>query len=122
ALLGSNQVAALDLFDPRAPRIVGRSSLPIAQLPYTSETQGDRIIMPVAEDHEGVWIDWPDARGRTCGWVACTLPHDSGLTVYDATTRRALGQLTLRAGALNLSATRPIGLAFSVDRGLLAVA
>ncbi len=121
-LLGSNQVAAIDLADPANPRIVGRSPLPESEVPYPSEAPDDRIVSPVASGSEAVWITWPGSPDPKGGCLACTLPRGSGLIFYDAATRRSLGRLTLRSGAMNLGATRPTGLAFNPDRGLLAVA
>jgi glycerol-3-phosphate acyltransferase PlsY len=86
---------------------------------YPSATEGDWIMMPVAPERDAVLI-----RGTASGrdYVAGTLPHGPGILLYDAGTHRLLGQLPMRSGALNLSVSRPTGLAYSRERGLLAAA
>jgi glycerol-3-phosphate acyltransferase PlsY len=116
-LLGSNMVAAIDLFNPREPKLVGRSELPKLELPYPSRFEEDRIVMPVASGSEGVLI--PLAGVGEC--VAATLPRGSGLELHYPSRRRSLGTLTLRGGTVGLSKIRPLGLAYCADRGLLAV-
>ncbi len=121
-LLGSNQIAAIDLANPAHPQIIGRAPLPESEVSDPPEAPDDRIVMPVASGREAVWITWPGPPDATDGCLARTLPRDSGLAFHDPSTHRSLGRLTLRSGAMNLSATRPTGLAFNPDRGLLAVA
>ena len=118
SLLGSNEVAAIDLADPANPRLIGRSRLPEAAVPYASKTEGDAIVMPVASESEAVALTFPGQRPA----LACTLPNGSGLGVYDQGTSRSLGVLPLKGGLFRVTATRPTGLAYSPDRGLLAVA
>ncbi|MGE5756673.1 MAG: glycerol-3-phosphate 1-O-acyltransferase PlsY [Planctomycetaceae bacterium] len=118
SLLGSNEVAAIDLADPAKPRLLGRSRLPEAAVLAPSPSAGDAIAMPVAPEGEAVPVRLPSR--RAC--LACTLPHGSALALYDLATRRPLGRLPLRGGLLRLSPTRPTGIAFAPERGLLAVA
>jgi glycerol-3-phosphate acyltransferase PlsY len=117
-LLGTGAAAAVDLFDPAQPRLIGRSPLAEAENPYPSRGEGDAIIMPVASGREAVMVSF--AGLGDC--VASTLPHGSGLEFSQAGSRRPLGRLVLRAGALGLSSTRPTGLAYAPKRGLIAVA
>jgi glycerol-3-phosphate acyltransferase PlsY len=117
-LAGSNAAASVDLDDPARPRLIGRAPLPEAEHPYPSRTAGDRIVMPVPSGSESVLLSL--AGYGEC--VACTLPLGSGLELSQISSRRPLGRLTLRSGAFGLSATRPIGLAYSAERGLIAVA
>ena len=119
ALLGSDQVAAIDWTDREHPRPIGRSPLPADGIGYPSFSADDWIMMPVAAERDAVLIPGPEP-GR--GFVAGTLPHGPGVLFYEATTLRRLGQLPLRSGALNLGVSRPTGLAFAPGRGLLAVA
>ena len=49
-----------------------------------------------------------------------TVPDGSAVEVFDIGTSRSLGRLPLR-GAANLSPVRPMGIDFSVERGLIAV-
>ena len=86
--------------------------------PYPSRTRDDWIVMPVAGGGESVVL--PLAGFGEC--VASTLPHGSGLEVMQVDRGRALGRLTLRAGSLGVATVRPTGLAYSPDRGLIAVA
>ena len=87
----------VDLSDPAQPVVADRSS-PRMEL-------------------ESVRLDLPGL--GEC--VACPRPRESGLDLYDAASMRPLGRLSIR-GALNLSPTRPTGVAMAAERGLLAVA
>ncbi len=120
-LHGSGEVAALDLSDPVLPRLIGRSKLTDVPLPYaSSRLNDDWIVMPVASGSEGLSFH---ARGLgDC--IASTLPNQSGLELKRTSEKYSvnLGQLTLRTGVFGLSKTRPVGLAFSSERNLLAVA
>jgi len=121
-LWGSNQVAAVDLFDPSKPTLAGRSPLPEGNVPYPSRIDDDAILMPVDSRSEAVWVPRPVESGKEAeNLVACTLPHESGVRLYHVGTRRALGELTL-SGPMNLGRIRPTGLAFSPERGLIALA
>jgi acyl-phosphate glycerol 3-phosphate acyltransferase len=117
-LSGSNTVAAVDLFDPAVPVLLGRSPLAKVDHPYASRTKEDWIVMPVASGGESVVV--PLAGFGEC--VAATLPQGSGLEFIQSGRQRSLGRLVLRAGALGVATTRPTGLAFCPDRGLIAVA
>ena len=96
-LFGKEQAVTIDLGKPAQPVIVDRSTLGM-----TTETV--RLDLPVL----GACIAWPR-------------PQESGLELYEAATMRPLGRLCIR-GALNLSPTRPTGVAKAVERGLVAVA
>jgi len=74
--------------------------------------------MPVNSGREAVALSL-DGVGEC---VVSTLPHGSGLEVSGTARRRPLGRLTLRGGTFGLGSTRPLGLAFSTERGLIAVA
>jgi glycerol-3-phosphate acyltransferase PlsY len=117
-LAGSDEVASVDLFDPATPKLIGRAPLSRTEQPYVSRTIDDRIVMPVASGSEAVVLSF--AGFGEC--VAGTLPRGSGLELVESSGRRSLGRLTLRSGALGLSATRPLGLSYSPERGLIAVA
>ena len=119
-LLGSNTVASVELTDPTHPSLITRASLPDTEVPYPSRGENDWIVMPVSSGGEGLAFS---ARGLgEC--VAGVLPRASSIellrTSSEATVR--LGRLELRSGAFGLSKTRPIGLAFSPERNLIAVA
>ena len=117
-LMGSNSVAAVDLSDPAGPRLIGRSPLASVEHPYPSRSQDDWIVMPVASGSESVVL--PLAGFGEC--VASTLPHGSGLGLYQVSEQKPLGRLRLRGGKLGLSETRPTALAYSPERALIAVA
>ncbi len=121
-LLGTDQAAAVDLLDLSAPKLIGRTDLVKAEVPYPSTTVDDAVMMPVFSRSEAVWATW-SAKGGVPPerLVACTLPHGSGLRLYHVGTGRSLGELTLR-GPLNLGRIRPTGLAFAPERNLLALA
>jgi hypothetical protein len=89
-------------------------------------------MMPVASQSEGIAIAAPrgwqpaDSVGEPApfhriDYLVCTRHRDSVLELFQTEPRCSLGRLPLR-GPLNLGRTRPTGLAYSRDRGLLAVA
>jgi glycerol-3-phosphate acyltransferase PlsY len=121
-LRGSEQAAAVDLGNPAQPRLVDRMKLSTAEVPYVSADRDDAILMPVSSASEAVWVT--DDRAKVLGafeCVAATLPHGSGVRLQRMGSTRELGRLILR-GSMNLGRTKPTGLAYSADRGLLAVA
>ncbi|WZO97938.1 glycerol-3-phosphate 1-O-acyltransferase PlsY [Isosphaeraceae bacterium EP7] len=118
-LRGTEEVAAIDLSDAAKPTIVGRWPIPPNGIPYVSAQGSERIVMPIDEQGESLWLT-PGGEGAGPYFVR-TDPVDSVLEVVDATRRVKLGRLPLR-GAMNLGSIRPLGLAASPRRGLLAVA
>lgn len=121
-LLGANQMAAVDLTDLEQPTLLGRSDLSKSEAPHLSELDDDSILTAISPSQDAVVIPWPKSVSERGGCLACILPKTHGLTLIDAATRRHLGDFPLRAGSLNLGVARPMGLAFSPERGLLAVA
>jgi acyl-phosphate glycerol 3-phosphate acyltransferase len=117
ALLGTNEVAAIDVDDPTSPRLIGRSKLMPMDVPYPSVGEDDWIVMPVASEHDAVYLPLSPSGG----WVAATDTKRSGLVFYEPGSRRALGELRLH-GPMNLGSIRPTSLAIAPDRGLIAVA
>jgi glycerol-3-phosphate acyltransferase PlsY len=97
---GSDQAATIDLTDLSRPFVAGESS-PVA----------------IAREGDAVRLDLPELGG--C--LARTRPGESRLDLFDAASLRPLGNLPLR-GAMNLSPTRPTGIAHAPGRELLAVA
>ena len=132
-LTRTNQTLAIDLAVPEQPRVIGRIKPTSSDAPYVSYSpDADWIMMPVASQSEGIAIKAPrtaqtviDESDATpphhVDYLVCTRHHDSVLELFQTEPRQSLGRLPLR-GPLNLGRTRPTGLAYSRDRGLLAVA
>ncbi len=132
SLRGSNTVARLDLADPTAPKIIDRLDSPARFVPETlaasadgslligdSESNayarqvGDRLI---TVDVDGGVADLLEVHGL----IFATLPKGSGLAVLSGEAHTPLGQLPIR-GTANLATTRPLNIAYSPERNLLAV-
>lgn len=132
-LTRTNQTLAIDLSVLEAPRLIERIKPTDSDAPYLSYSpDSDWIMMPVASQSESIAIDATgrgdkaDAAGvtdspRQVQYLVCTRHRDSVLELFQTEPRQSLGRLPLK-GPLNLGRTRPTGLAYSRDRGLLAVA
>jgi glycerol-3-phosphate acyltransferase PlsY len=132
-LANSNQVAAIDLSTPESPQLVSRTKPVEADTPYVSySSDTDWIMMPVSAPSEAVAIELLQSQGGAqaegnkrpashAEYVVCTRQKDSVLELFQSSPRSSLGRLPLR-GPLNLGRTRPTGLAYAPERGLLAVA
>jgi acyl-phosphate glycerol 3-phosphate acyltransferase len=122
------QTVAIDLTNPEDPRPLGRAELAQANAPYVSfSPDGDWIIMPTSQASEAVAIqrsaspvDYASTPPAV-GYLVYTRPDDSAVELAQASPVQTLGQFPLK-GPLNVGGTRPTGLSFSADRGLLAVA
>jgi glycerol-3-phosphate acyltransferase PlsY len=126
----TNETIAIDLATPKSPRLIGRTKPAGADTPYVSYSpDSDWILMPVASQSEGIAIAAPHGSRQPSAaaplehvdYLVCTRHRDSVLELFQTEPRSSLGRLPLR-GPLNLSRTRPTGLAYSRDRGLVAVA
>ena len=132
SLNGSNQVARLDLADPASPRLIDRLNVPDRGIPLALAVgtdgrllvgdpdasafwrlEGDRLV-PV--DVDGGVADLVEAEG----FVFATLPRGSGVAVVPTVGESPVGTLSIR-GTANLGTTRPLGIAYSPERKLLAV-
>jgi glycerol-3-phosphate acyltransferase PlsY len=122
SLLGTGAVAAIDLADRSNPRLIDRTPLGPGHFPRFSATDDDAIMTGVTLNRDAVLIPWPKGLAASPGCVVCSSMNESGLVLYDADTHRELGRFPLLGGALNLSDVRPMGLAVSPERSLLAVA
>ena len=132
-LTKTNQTLAIDLSVPETPKLLERIKPSDSDAPYLSYSpDSDWIMMPVASQSEGIAIGAPaggkqaNAVGvtdplRQVQYLVCTRHRDSVLELFQTEPRRSLGRLPLK-GPLNLGRTRPTGLAYSRERGLLAVA
>jgi glycerol-3-phosphate acyltransferase PlsY len=120
-LLGADQVATIDLADKARPRLLARTPLAAGRGPRIEGQGDDEILVPVSGLRDAVAVSAPGPgrdRGRR---VVHVLERDSSLEVLPAGGGPSVGQLPLR-GVGNLGAIRPVGLAYSPERGLLAVA
>jgi glycerol-3-phosphate acyltransferase PlsY len=78
------------------------------------------LLAPTAPEE----TDMEQVRLTLPGFGACvvsTLPQESAIALSEAASSRVLGRLPVR-GPMNLTPTRPIGLAHTDERGLIAVA
>jgi acyl-phosphate glycerol 3-phosphate acyltransferase len=132
-LAKTNECAAIDLSIPMSPRLIGRTKLPRTDVPYISYSGGgDWILMPVAGQSEALALNLPAAGARStfagdstpaggADYLVCARQRESVLEIFQCAPRHSLGRYPLK-GPLNLSRTRPTGLSYSPERGLLAVA
>ena len=132
-LTRTDQTLAIDLSVPESPRVIGRSKSTGADTPYVSYApNSDWIVMPVASQSEGILIRVPAGGARVgtesgagpineVDYLVCTRQRDSVLELSQTNPRQSLGHLPLK-GPLNLGRTRPTGLAYAPERGLVAVA
>jgi acyl-phosphate glycerol 3-phosphate acyltransferase len=116
ALRGSDQSATIDLSDPSSPAIVARTSRGPDRKAAPRDVQGDTFANPLEWEGGSVRLDLPEL--GDC--LARAQPEVSGLELIGAATRRSMGLLPIR-GAMNLSPTRPTGVALAPGRGLIAV-
>jgi glycerol-3-phosphate acyltransferase PlsY len=124
----AKQTLAIDLADPAAPRLAGRSELSQAEGPYVSiSPDGDWIVMPTTQECEAILLALrvvpkePKTTTSAHGYLVYTRPDQSELALVQVSPRRTVGHFPLK-GPFNLGGTRPSGLTFNSDRSLLAVA
>jgi glycerol-3-phosphate acyltransferase PlsY len=122
------QSVAVDLTDPTVPRAADRADLTQANSPYVSfSPDGDWVIMPAAQASEAAAIRGSALQADDLadplptGYLVYTRPDDSALELAQASPAQILGRFPLK-GPLNMAGTRPTGIAFSAERGLIAVA
>jgi hypothetical protein len=125
-LAKTNQTLAIDVSAPASPRLIGRTRPSGADVPYVSYSpEDDWIMMPVPSQSEAIAIESPrteqePATGRASLYLACARNRDSALELFQTKPFFSLGRIPLM-GPLNLTRTRPTGIAYSPRRGLLAV-
>jgi acyl-phosphate glycerol 3-phosphate acyltransferase len=140
SLKGSNAVAWVELIDIAHPSLIARASWPESSSPdalrfdhaggLLAVDEGDQALWhqagpkakPTIRSIEGGIGDIVEIPGEPLVW-AMTLPFDSGIALLPAGSKTAkdLAILPIK-GRANLAATRPLGLAFCEERGLMAVA
>lgn len=116
AVHATGRALMLDLTDRAQPRILNEADLPDREHAYPSIGEGDRLLMPVASSGESILIDHDGPI------VVGTCPRDAAieLIAHREEGERSLGRLPLR-GPFNIGQAKPMGLAWSPDRQLLAV-
>jgi glycerol-3-phosphate acyltransferase PlsY len=130
-LAKTNQSVAFDLSAPDLPRLVGRLKPSGSEVPYVSKSaDSDWIMMPVASPSEAIAIESPrtpdekpvpaSSAIRRPDYVICTRHRDSVIELMQNSPLYPLGRLPL-TGPLNIGRTRPTGLTYAPERGLLAV-
>ena len=131
-LRGSNAVVQLDLSDPAAPKILKRVDAPKPLVPDTIALTNDGHWLIGDPEAQAYWrqsgdsLIQVDVDGGVAdlieadGLIFATLPKASGLAVLSADAHASLGYLPLR-GTANLATTRPLGIAYSPERKLIAV-
>jgi hypothetical protein len=132
SLRGSNEIARLDVSDPKSPGIVDRVAVPDEGVPLALAVGGDGRLLVGDPDASAFWrLDGDrlvrvDVDGGVAelieaeGFTFATLPRGSGVAVFAGRSDSPVGKLSIR-GAANLGNTRPLGIAHSPERKLLAV-
>ena len=122
----SNRAIAVDLVQPDAPVVSGRTELAGDKLPYVSRSpDGDWLIMRTAFDFEAVAVASPLSKTTdqtvSPDYLIFTRPDVSALEIVQVKPARTLGLFPVK-GPFNLGGTETTGLTYSRSRGLLAVA
>lgn len=132
SLRGSDCVARLDLSDPRSPRLIDRLAVPDHGVPLALALGKDGRLLVGDPDASAFWrldgdrLVQVDVDGGVAdlveaeGFTFATLPRGSGVAVLPADGEKPLGVLSIR-GTANLGTTRPLGIAYSPERRLIAV-
>lgn len=124
SLLGSQQVAWIDLTLPDQPRVLGRTPLgdPAARRPIGAASRN--LALPGGPEVETVLASLPIAdRGaaRNGDCILRTRLDESCLEVVNTATQLPIGRLALH-GPANLGTVRPTGVAYAPETDLLAIA
>jgi glycerol-3-phosphate acyltransferase PlsY len=128
-LRASNRMVAIDLSDPASPFLAGRNVIASSDAPYLSfSPDGDWIVMPSSIGAESVAMDSSTLLRNEvtnsltrADYLLFTRPEQAAVELDQVDPRREIGRFPVK-GPLNLGASRPSGLAFSPERGILAIA
>jgi glycerol-3-phosphate acyltransferase PlsY len=129
-LAKSQRTVAVDVSDPSAPRVIGRTRPVLAGSPYLSVSEdSDWIMMPAGTETDTIALESPESRAKDRGsrtshpeYLVTTRENESALEILRTREpRREVGRFPL-FGPFNLGHTRPTGLAYSPERNLIAVA
>ena len=140
SLQGSNAIAWIDLSDLDKPALLARAIWSKTSSPDALRFDHLGGLLAVDEADESLWHQaGPEAEPEvrpidggigevieipgTPDYWALSLPFDSGVALLPAGSKpeEPLARLPLK-GRANLASTRPLGLAYSAERALLAIA
>ncbi|HLH29087.1 MAG TPA: hypothetical protein VKW77_09225, partial [Acidimicrobiales bacterium] len=122
-LAKSQRTVAVDVADPAAPRVIGRTRPVLAGAPYLSVSEdSDWIMMPVGTESDTIALQSPEAKAPSRGptpshpeYLITTRENESALEILRTSEpRREVGRFPL-FGPFNLGHTRPTGLAYSPE-------
>lgn len=129
-LAKSRRTVAVDVTDPAAPRLIGKTPPVIAGAPYVSASaqDSDWIMMPAGSDGDTIALEAPgtpapagEPHDAHPEYVVTSCETDSSLEIHQTKPHHEVGRFPL-FGPFNLGRTRPTGLAYSPERNLIAVA
>lgn len=134
-LAKTKRIAAVDLSDPAAPRLIGITRSSASKSPYlsTSAEESDWIMMPAGSEGNAIALESPartsptgskelsQAAGSHADFLVTTRENESALEILQTQPQHEVGRFPL-LGPFNLGRVRPTGLAYSRERGLIAVA
>lgn len=131
-LAKSKRMAAVDVTDPTGPRLIGHTSIATTGTPYVSKSEDDDwIMMPAGTEGTTVALESPRATAGPHGsapasprvdYLVTARENESALEILQAHPQQhEIGRFPL-LGPFNLGHTRPTGLAYSPERGIIAVA
>ena len=121
-LIRHGYLQGIDLSDPSNLRATGTVSLSGRNRPALSASEDDVMVMPAETMADVATLAATDANGEGAWETLVTMEADGGELVFFGTHSTApLGKLTLR-GPVGIGQVRLCGLAYSPERGLLAVA
>lgn len=132
-LAKSKRSAAVDFSDPTAPRLIGSTPAALSGTPHVSRSEdADWIMMPAGSEGNTIVLESPHAASTTAGesgpsqgphpdYLVTTRENESALEILQVKPEHEVGRFPL-LGPFNLGRTRPTGLAYSPERGIIAVA
>lgn len=126
-LAKSRRTVAIDVSDPTAPRLIGKTRPMPGGVPYVSASpeDADWIMMPADSDGDTVALGAPgaghEAHAPHPDYLVTSSEADSSLEIFRMEPQQKVGRFPL-LGPFNLGRTRPTGLAYSPERNLIAVA
>jgi acyl-phosphate glycerol 3-phosphate acyltransferase len=132
-LAKSKRTAAVDVSDPTAPRLIGRTPAALTKAPYVSTSEdADWIMMPAGSEGNTIVLESPHTAATSRGaasqpgvmhpdYLVTTRENESALEILQMKPQHEVGRFPL-LGPFNLGHTRPTGLAYSPERGIIAVA